>query len=133
MQKKTKKVTSVKKKATVIPNTTPSLNKEIKLMTSPSVKTTEKQLGQYSPSINRAIMSLRQLSPHPDIFDCTKNREIKVQTKSGAKCVGWKTKKAQQTMLDNLLSKKKIVASHIIAPKQSLSNCWFNTFFMTFD
>ena len=131
-QKKTKKVTSAKKKATVIQNTTPSLNKEIKLMTNPSVKTTEKQLGQYSPSINRAIMSLRQLSPHPDIFDCTKNREIKVQTKSGAKCVGWKTKKAQQTMLDNLLSKKKIVASHIIAPKQSLSNCWFNAFFMTF-
>jgi len=35
-------------------------------------------------------------------------------------------------MLDNLLSKKKINAAHIIAPKQSLSNCWFNTFFMTF-
>ena len=101
-------------------------------MTSPSVKTNEKELVQYSPSVNRAIMSLRQLSPHPDIFDCVKKREIKVQTNKGPKCVGWKTKKSQQTMLDNLLSKKKIVASHIIAPKQSLSNCWFNTFFMTF-
>ena len=84
-------------------------------MTTPSVKTNEKELVQYSPSVNRAIMSLRQLSPHPDIFNCVKNREIKVQTKKGAKCVGWKTKKAQQTMLDNLLSKKKIIASHIIA------------------
>ena len=134
--KKTKKLKKqiAKKKVTtsVIKNTTPSLNKEIKLMTTPSVKTNEKELVQYSPSVNRAIMSLRQLSPHPDIFNCVKNREIKVQTKKGPKCVSWKTKRAQQTMLDNLLSKKKIIASHIIAPKQSLSNCWFNTFFMTF-
>ena len=101
-------------------------------MTSPSIKKKFEKLEPYSPSVNKAIMSLRELSPHQDIFNCLKNREIKVETRKGPKCVGWKTKKAQETMLDNLLSKKKINASHIIAPKQSLSNCWFNTFFMTF-
>jgi len=128
-QKKRKKR---KKLTTIIKNTTPSLNKELRLMTTPSIKKEKAAVDVYSPSINRALISLRQISPHPDIFNCIKNREIRVETKKGPKCVGWKTKKAQETMLDNLLSNKKIIASHIIAPKQALANCWFNTLFMTF-
>jgi hypothetical protein len=134
-KKKTQKKTlprQSKKHIDVIPNTTPSLNKELKLMTSPSVKKEESQVKDYSPSIHRALHSLRSLSPHPDIFDCVKNREIKVPTKHGPKCVGWKTKKAQKVMLDNVLSKKTIPVSQMVAPKQSLANCWFNTFFVTF-
>ena len=94
-QKKRKQLT------TIIKNTTPSLNKELRLMTSPSIKKEKAAVDVYSPSINRALISLRQISPHPDIFNCIKNREIRVETKKGPKCVGWKTKKAQETMLDN--------------------------------
>ena len=35
-------------------------------------------------------------------------------------------------MLKNLTSKKKINCNQIVLPNQILSNCWFNTFFVTF-
>ena len=38
----------------------------------------------------------------------------------------------QQVMLDNLRSKKPIDCRTVTAPKQLQSNCWFNSFFMTF-
>ena len=34
--------------------------------------------------------------------------------------------------MDNLKSKKPLVAENIRAPYQNRSNCWFNTFFMLF-
>ena len=129
---KTKKKTKTHTKLHIIKNTTPSLNKELKFMITPSIKKEFEKLEPYSPSINRAMAQLRTISPNPDIFDCIKNREIKVQTKKGSKCFSWTSKKAQETMLNNLLSKKPLVCTQITAPKQILSNCWFNAYFMIF-
>ena len=131
--RKNSRKNSRKKGTIVIKTTTPSINRELRVMTSPSVKSKLKNVAtSFSPAINRAIASLRSLSPNPNLFNCTKKREIRVQTEKGVQCVGWKTQKAQTALLNNLRSKKKVIASNIIAPKQIMSNCWFNTFFMCF-
>ena len=72
---------------------------------------------------------MKTLSPDAQIFDCDV-KEIAIPHGKGRKCVSWESKEAQATMLRNLNSKKPIVCSNIIAPKQLRSNCWFNTFFM---
>ena len=47
-------------------------------------------------------------------------------------CVKWDSGKGQSIMLYNLNTKKGIDCNKIVAPKQHLSNCWFNCFFMVF-
>lgn len=88
------------------------------------------RLRSYSPTINNEIERL-SISPHKDIFSisCNEN-EIYVPEKS--KCFGWKSKISQKYLLDNLKSKKPLIANNIRAPYQNRSNCWFNTFFMLF-
>ena len=88
------------------------------------------RLRSYSPTINKEIERL-SISPHDELFSvaCNEN-EIFVPEKT--KCFGWKSKIAQKYLLDNLKSKKPLVAENIRAPYQNRSNCWFNTFFMLF-
>jgi len=126
--KKTKK----KKKTTV--SKTKKLKKKTKL-TKKLVKElkdnpTISRLRSYSPTINKEIERL-SISPHKELFyqECKEN-QIFVPGKE--KCFGWKSKKAQQYLLDNLKSKKPLIAKNIRAPYQNRSNCWFNTFFMLF-
>ena len=100
----------------------------------PTVKKTKKKtisrLRSYRPTINNEIERL-SISPHKELFyqECREN-EIFVPDKN--KCFGWKSKKAQKYLLDNLKSKKPLVAKNIRAPYQNRANCWFNTFFMLF-
>ena len=84
------------------------------------------RLRSYSPTINEEIERL-SISPHKELFyqECREN-EIFVPDKK--KCFGWKSKKAQQYLLDNLKSKKTLVAKNIRAPYQNRANCWFNPF-----
>lgn len=120
-----KKSTSKKKevKEEVIEDNTPSINRQMKDRVS--------LFGQYSPSINKQLMSLQSLSPL-EVQGC-KDIDIKVRLKNGKdKCYKWNSKKAINVMLSNLRSKKPIDCSNITAPKQLKSNCWFNSFFMTF-
>jgi len=86
----------------------------------------------FSPKINKVIQSLKSASPNVRIFSCLQQRKINITKKGKQKCVGWKTNIARKTVLDNLLSKKPVDCKDIIGPKQSLSNCWFNAFFMVF-
>ena len=88
----------------------------------------------YSPTINREIERLA-ITPHDDLFtSICKEDQINIAKNylDSGRCVGWKTKKAKQYLLENLRSKKKIDAEDIIGPNQSWDNCWFNTFFMMF-
>ena len=118
--KKTGKCESKTKKI-IIPNTTPSLNKSIR-----------ENLVPYSPSINKQLATLKSLSP-THVQGCLKYSDIRVKLKNGkTKCLAWDSKGAQKTMLENLVSKKPINCGTITAPKQAQSNCWFNSFFVTF-
>ena len=121
--KKTKK----KKKAKPTVKKTKLTKKLVKkLKDDPTIS----RLRSYSPTINKEIERL-SISPHEELFSvaCNEN-EILVPEKE--KCYGWKSKIAQKYLLDNLKSKKPLVAEHIRAPYQPRSNCWFNTFFMLF-
>ena len=121
---KTQKVKKTAKKLT---------KKEKKKIISDKLKTLTKQRS-YSPTINKEIDRLA-ITPHDDLITwlCKEDQiNITKDIKDKGRCVGWKTKKAQQYLLDNLRSKRKINAADIIGPQQSWDNCWFNTFFMMF-
>ena len=121
-EKKTKK----KKAKSTVKKTKITKKLVKKLKDDPTIS----RLRSYSPTINKEIERL-SISPHEELFSiaCNEN-EILVPEKE--KCYGWKSKIAQKYLLDNLKSKKPLVAEHIRAPYQHRSNCWFNTFFMLF-
>jgi len=113
---KTKRVATLK-------NTTPKLAKELRGQ--------HKKRSVFSPTINRRLATLKSLSPKTDVYGCPDEKVMVKGKKGQGTCKSWRAKAAQDVMLDNLLSKKPIVASNIIAPKQLLSNCWMNSFFVT--
>ena len=88
----------------------------------------------FSPTINEQLLSLKTASPATNLFRCKKHRQIAVPSTrgKGTKCVGWRSKRAKDVMLRNLLSKKPVDCSAIVAPRQVLANCWFNAFFVAF-
>ena len=87
----------------------------------------------FSPNVNKVITSLKSISPHREVgLNICDDNKIYIESGKKGKCYGLKSKIAQTHMLDNLLSKKPINCSSIIAPKQYLPNCWFNAFFMVF-
>lgn len=85
----------------------------------------------YSPSINRELKSLKTLSPI-GAQGCNKDDIYNKTLTSRIHCHKWDSKEAREIMLRNLVSKKPINCNEVTAPKQLLSNCWFNAFFMTF-
>jgi hypothetical protein len=106
-----------------IPDNTPQYNKDLRnSLMKPGLD------NKYSPSINRDLKTLKSLSP-VGAQGC-KNEDIK--DPKTEKCYSWKSKRARNTMLRNLVSKKPIDCKTVTAPKQLLSNCWFNSFFVTF-
>ena len=86
------------------------------------------RLRSYSPSVNKLISRKNVDQLKLTGFGCREN-EIRV---GGGECLGWKNKKTEELLLNNLKSKKPIKASDILGPNQNQSNCWFNTFFMLF-
>jgi hypothetical protein len=86
----------------------------------------------YSPSINKSILSLKTL-PRKTIAMC-KTAEIKepLEIEIDGKCVPYTDAKAKRQLLHNLAANKHIDMTKVIPPKQRLSNCWFNTMFVTF-
>lgn len=119
-------------KETIIPNTTPFQNKQMRREIQTSVTPFLRDPYSFSPAVNKALGDLHSISPNPKVFTCLQHQKVNVVKHGRKKCVHWRTKIARTTMLDNLHSKTKILCDNIIAPKQSLSNCWFNAFFMIF-
>ena len=122
-------------KVVVLTDTTPKELKDLrKTITKMGKKKNPRKPQSFSPNVNKVIDSLKSISPHLEIGlkECPEDK-LYVKTASGKeKCVGLKSKIAQTYMIDNLLSKKPIDCDKIIAPKQKLSNCWFNSFFMVY-
>lgn len=116
----------------IIPDVTPHQNKLLRHEISMTI--TQKLVAphSFSPQINKVIQSLKSVSPNVRVFSCLQQRKINITKGGRKKCVGWKTNIARKTLLNNLLSKNPIRCDDIIGPKQSLSNCWFNAFFMVF-
>ena len=108
-----------------------------------------------TPSINAALSSVVDLSPYSvmplfNVFDkapkqtltqnlCKSDEEIYVKKKKDdkllttSKCFKWDHPVLKQIMMRNFKSSKsKTNCSKLVGPKQYLSNCWFNTFFMCF-
>tara|TARA_B110000046_G_scaffold186045_1_gene231832 strand:- start:1292 stop:2506 length:1215 start_codon:yes stop_codon:yes gene_type:complete len=85
----------------------------------------------YSPSINRRLLSLKSLSP-TGAQGCNKDDIYTEDVSFKRHCHKWDSEQARVIMLRNLVSKKPIDCNAVTAPKQLLSNCWFNSFFMTF-
>jgi hypothetical protein len=113
----------LKKETSVIENNTPKLAKELR-------REQKKGKVQYSPSINKQLMSLKSVTPKGNVYDCP-NGGVMATTAKGTKCFGWKTKRAKEIMLKNLNTTKPVSAKLIIAPAQHQSNCWMNSFFMS--
>tara|TARA_B110000046_G_scaffold109846_1_gene117129 strand:+ start:5089 stop:6423 length:1335 start_codon:yes stop_codon:yes gene_type:complete len=86
----------------------------------------------YNPSINEYIMSLNSLSPN--VLAGTMSADILVKDRVDGEWVrlNWEGPNAKRVMLENLRSKKPIVCTDIVAPKQIKHNCWFNAFFLIF-
>ena len=103
-----------------------------------------KTVRSFSPSINKRIVSLRE-NARIDIFQCgdgvqnyltkgsTSIPRIWVGTdKNDADiCTKMNTKRGREVLLHNIRNVT-IDETQIIAPVQKHSNCWFNTFFVTF-
>ena len=108
-----------------------------------------------TPRINAALSSVVDLSPYSvmpvfNVFDkapkqtltqnlCKSDEEIYVKKKKDdkllttSKCFKWDHPVLKQIMMRNFKSSKsKTNCSKLVGPKQYLSNCWFNTFFMCF-
>jgi len=124
-----------KKNITVLKDTTPKAMKELRQsVKKQGKKKNSKQPHSFSPNVNQIIASLKSISPHKEVGLNICDEE-KLYIKKGAgkgRCYGLKSKIAQTYMIDNLLSKKPVDCNAIIAPKQKLSNCWFNSFFMVY-
>jgi len=82
----------------------------------------------YSPQLNKYLLPETTLTNRIDFHSCNPG-QIRVK-KHGYKCMNLNTIAAKQQMLK--LLNRKLVIRHITAPKQKLSNCWFNTMFMCF-
>lgn len=103
----------------------------------------------FSPAINARLVTMRA-GDQTSIFGCgiedtlvqrpTKAPRAKkgimvkvgVDTNGDPVCVAWNTKRARKVLLDNLRVEGEIDCQKVVAPMQVLSNCWFNTMFMTF-
>ena len=88
------------------------------------------RLRSYSPEINREI-TRKDITRRQDFFyyHLCDDDQISI---GDEKCYGWKTKEAENYLLDNLKSKRPIIAENILGPNQFQTNCWFNVFFMIF-
>jgi hypothetical protein len=86
------------------------------------------RLRSYSPAINRDITRLNITPKNLSGYSCKEN-EIRIDD---LECLNWKDKRTEKILLDNLKSKKPVIAENILGPNQFQANCWFNVFFMIF-
>ena len=116
----------------------------------------------YSPSVNKKINIKKTDDNVIDLFSCkktlpkkmsyhfTKKKLKKIDAKFLSKlkkfiygieinvdlkktiCNNLSTKSALNAMLHNIYHQQPLIIKNITPPKQILSNCWFNTFFVIF-
>jgi hypothetical protein len=85
----------------------------------------------FSPEINKQLLSMKT-DIKTDLDDCNTLESKGIpKIRVDGRCMPFTDETAQEMLLANLSSKDKINCDKIIAPKQILANCWFNTMFVT--
>ena len=87
----------------------------------------------YSPSINRelSVKSLQSLTPN-ELLICNNILKINLGNVTNPYCVNYNDNRVSKILLNNLKNSKHLKVSKLIPPRQFMSNCWFNTMFVTF-
>jgi hypothetical protein len=114
-----------------------------------SIKKTQKKIHKpffpnntqsYRPSINKQLVSLKTL-PKLKLYDCNIKEAFNLKEPLkigipgffyGTKCFNYDSPEAKKYLLSNLRANKHINIRQVIPPTQYLSNCWFNSMFVTF-
>lgn len=108
-------------------NSTPNKNKLL------SEQSKINDYTSFIPTINNLLNSINSTKTmRRNIFDCDSPYDVytKIENASSVKyeCLPFTNKKAQSQLLRLLVTKPRF--DSIKAPKQILSNCWFNAMFM---
>ena len=139
--------TSHVKKTKIYKPTSPSYSptspvKKTKILTIPPntkiptrSKVLSKVMKSYSPQANKNLGSLKSVNVEDlnnkleTLYGCEDKNEVGL--KEG--CFSHKSKNARKMMLELLnLKNTTITPSNVMGPRQSLSNCWLNSFFMCY-
>jgi hypothetical protein len=90
------------------------------------------QPSSFSPAANRQITRIRETQDSA-VDECgSLDKSGAPKVKVDGKCVLFSKPEAQRFMLSKLGARSSIDCKKIVAPKQLLSNCWFNAMFMAF-
>ena len=107
-------------------------NKKTKKIKEKQDKKTLK-ITSYSPLINKKLQIHTLKTQKPiSLKICDNLLELNVKTKNNILCKNYDDKNVQKILLHNLKSSKHVDVKKIIPPLQLMSNCWFNTMFVTF-
>jgi len=92
-----------------------------------------KKLHSFSPLLNKQlkIHSLKTLKPK-SLKLCDSLLTLRINNDIVTSCKPYNNSNVQQILLHNLKSSKHLDVTRFIPPIQLLSNCWFNTMFVTF-
>ena len=133
------------KRIRYIPNKTPYYIDDISQIIFNESSTTNNLLPldqsvSYSPTINQELVLLQSKERekvhncnNSQAFDLKEPLQIGVSGKIyGKSCIPYYEPKAIKFLLKSLGANKHVDPSKIVPPIQSLSNCWFNTMFVSF-
>ena len=92
-------------------------------------------MSSYSPEVNKSLSSLKSANIDDlnhklqDLYSCEKKIDVKIN----GGCSDYKNEYARKEMLTLLnLKSSTIDPNNVMGPRQSLSNCWLNSFFMCY-
>jgi hypothetical protein len=91
----------------------------------------------YAPSINKQLVSLKSVK-REEMVDCNSEKAyelkepLKIAVTNEIKCLPFNDKNSIKQQLKLLSANKHVDINKIVSPIQYMSNCWFNTMFMTF-
>ena len=106
-----------------------SQNRFIKSLKSPK----SMKMRSFSPLLNKQlrVRSLKTLKPK-SLKLCDGLLSLRINNDDVASCKSYNNSSVQEILLHNLKSSKHLDVTRFIPPIQLLSNCWFNTMFVTF-
>ena len=134
--RKTMKTRLAKGLSIFLKNNNPDDINELSQQIKTDLTNLDPSVSSYSPSINKALVSLKSISRQP-ISNCNADKAFSMKKEEPLeisvdnKCYLYSTQTAKEFLLKNLAANKHIDPKKIITPIQSLGNCWFNTMFVT--
>tara|TARA_B110000444_G_C18837248_1_gene596751 strand:- start:1472 stop:2944 length:1473 start_codon:yes stop_codon:yes gene_type:complete len=106
-----------------------------KIPTRSKILSSIKEMSSYSPEVNKSLSSLKSANIDDlnhklqDLYSCEKKIDVKIN----GGCSDYKNEYARKEMLTLLnLKSSTIEPNNVMGPRQSLSNCWLNSFFMCY-